>query len=404
MSAPPVLVARQPIYDRSRQVVAYELLFRTHDADRAMVVDDERATAHVLVTSFVDIGPETLVGGRLACVNVSRQFLLDVTPLPFGPEGIVLELLENQPIDDALIDRCAELVHQGYLLALDDFTFTPEAARLLALASIVKLDVRALGPEGVERELAALEGFQGRLLAEKVEDEPAFERCVELGFDLFQGWFFCKPTVVEGRAICSASLESMQVAATVADEELPFEELQRIVMRDPGLTVRLLRLLNSAAFPTVRRIVTVNEGLVMLGERKVRQWTLLVLLAGLPAASDEILTTALVRARLLERLAAARGDATPDGGFVVGLFSIADGLLGMPMETVLAEMPLADEHVAALLRHEGPNGRALAAVIAHERGDAWSPERAGVTPERFGEAYVEALSWAQARPAGLTSR
>jgi EAL and modified HD-GYP domain-containing signal transduction protein len=403
MNSPPVIVARQPICNREREVEGYELLFRAHDRDRALVTDPDQATAHVLVTSFADIGARTLVGGRSAWINVSRRFLLDVDPLPIGPQGVVLELLEDQVVDRQLIDRCVQLRQAGYSLALDDFRLTPETERLVSLASIVKVDVRAEGVEGAARQVAALDGFRGKLLAEKVEDEEEFARCLELGFDLFQGWFFCRPELVEGRPLSTSALDAMRSAATLSTPELSFDDLERIVSHDPALTVRLLRLLNSAAFPTARRIATVHEALVMLGERTVRQWAMLIILAGLPATCDELVPTALIRARLLERLAAERGDAAPDGAFVVGLFSVVDALLGCSMETVLEDLPLAEEHVAALVHHRGPNGQALGAALAHERGEDWAAGAVAVDPERFGSVYMDAVEWAMGCAPGLAA-
>jgi c-di-GMP phosphodiesterase len=395
MQAPSVLVARQPICDRQRRAVGYELLFRAHDPRAARVVDDEQATAHVLVTAFADIGVRQLVGDRFAAVNVTRRFLLDVDPLPFGPNGVVVELLEDQRVDAALLERVRALRAAGYAFALDDYRWSAATAPLVGLADIVKLDIRALGLDGAQAELKRLRGFHGRLLAEKVETAQEFERCLELGFDLFQGYFLFRPQLMAGRPLATGSLRAVQTAARLAGDDLGFEQLEAMVSRDPGLTVRLLRLLNSAAFSRNRRITTVRDALVMLGERNVRQWTLLILLAGLPASADALLPTALVRARLLERLAAQRGDREPAGAFVVGLFSVVDALLDVPMEELLREVPLADAHAEALLHHEGPNGRALAAVIAHERGQAWDPALAGTAPEHFGTAYVEAIDWAR---------
>jgi EAL and modified HD-GYP domain-containing signal transduction protein len=394
MEAPSVLVARQPICDRHRHSVGYELLFRAHDREQALVVDDEQATAHVLVTSFADIGVRQLVGSRFAAINVSRRFLLDVNPLPFGPKNIVLELLEDQVVDPRLLARLYELRAAGYTFALDDYRWSPATAPLLEVANMVKLDVLALGQRGTEEELTRLQDFRGKLVAEKVETEAEFERCLQLGFDLFQGYFFCRPELVSGRPLSTSSLRALQTAAEVANEKITFEELEAIVSHDPGLTVRLLRLLNSAAFSLNRKISTVRDALIMLGERNVRQWTLLILLAGLPASADELLPTALIRARLLEQLARQRGDDEPAGAFVVGLFSVVDALLGAPMADVLQDVPLADDHTAALLRHEGPNGRALQAVIAHERGEPWDPSLAGGQITNFGAAYVEAVDWA----------
>jgi EAL and modified HD-GYP domain-containing signal transduction protein len=405
MAGPPVIVARQPICGRDRAVRGYELLFRAHDREHALVVNDEQATAHVLITSFVDLGTRAVVGGRWAAINVSRRLLLELVPLPFGPEQLVVELLEDQLIDDLLVERCAQMVAAGHTLALDDFTYAPEADRLLRIARIVKLDLREHGLDGLRDQMDRIRaaGYQGRFLAEKVEDEAEFAACHAMGFDLFQGWFFCKPQIVEGRAPSTSATNALRAAAELTIEDLSFEQLERIVSTDPGLTVRLLRLLNSAAFPTNRQILTVREALVMLGERTVRQWAMLIILAGLPSSCDELLPTALVRARLLERLSAARGDEAPGGAFIVGLFSVVDAMLGASMDEILADLPLADEHRDALLRGEGPNGRALTAVIAHEHGERWAPVDVGVSPERFADAHLEAIDWARGCAPGLVA-
>ena len=403
LDAPPVVVARQPVFDRRRHLVGYELLFRALDPTRALVVDHERASAHVLVTALADIGIGPLSSGLWAGLNVTRQFLLDVDPLPFAPGEVVLELLENQLVDAALLDRCAELAAQGHMIGLDDFAYSDATAPLLEHARVVKLDVREHGIEGLPAQILAIRraGFSGSLLAEKIETQTEHDACLRLGFDYFQGELFAHPQLVSGHALQTSSLQALHAAATLTDDELGFEALEELVSRDPGLAMRLLRLLNSAAFPLRRRVETVHDALVMLGVRTVRQWAMLIVLAGLPSTRDELLPNALVRARLLEILAGLRGDPTPAGAFVVGLFSLADEMLGVPMDEALGDLPLAEEHLAALLRREGPNGRALAAVVAHERGEPWAPADAGVPVERFAAAYAEALVWAFEAEPGL---
>jgi c-di-GMP phosphodiesterase len=385
-----VLVARQPICDANLNVRAYELLHRG-DA-----VDGEQATAQVLLAACGDIGLGALVGERRAYVNVSRRFLLEVDPLPFEPELVVLELLEDQVVDDALVDRLRELTDAGYVLALDDFAYGPEAEPLLKLASIVKVDVRA-GDEGhPARQAELLKPYGVTLLAEKVEDEQEFERCRALGYELFQGWFFCKPEIVSGREIPSASLAAIQSAATLARPQVSFEEIEEVVSRDPGLSLRLLRLLNSASFSLRRRIETVHEAIVLLGAANVRQWGMLLALGGVKARCDELVPTALVRAQTLSLLAARRGDDA-DRAFAVGLFSVADALLGAPMEQALHDLPLATPIVDALLRHAGDDGAALAAILAHERA-----EQLASAPHALAASYLQALAWAQERSGAAT--
>jgi EAL and modified HD-GYP domain-containing signal transduction protein len=379
-----VAVARQPILDAGRRLHGYELLHRGNASY------GEAATAQVLLAAFGEIGLRTLVGSRPAFVNVSRRFLLDVDPLPVPPSEVVLEVLEDQAFDEELIGRLVELDAAGFRFALDDFVYSPAADQALALASIVKVDVLAGGMAHATEQAELLRHFDVTLLAEKVEDEAMFRHCRDLGYELFQGYFFCKPELVSGRQIPSSSASALRDIAVLSRSDATFEEIEAVVARDPGLTLRLLRLLNSASYALRSRVTSVREAVTMLGARTVRQWAMLLVLGGVTTSCDELVPTALSRARTLAHLAHRREGDT-DVAFSVGLLSVADALLGVPMDEALAGLPLADSVTAALLRREGPDGTALAAVLDYEWGTA--PLDAPGGPAGLHEAYAEALTW-----------
>jgi EAL and modified HD-GYP domain-containing signal transduction protein len=379
-----VAVARQPILDRRQRLRGYELLHR------GIATYGERATAQVLLAAFGDIGIRGLVGGSPAWVNVSRRFLLDVDPLPLAPGEVILELLENQTLDDELLGRLQELDAAGFVIALDDFTYTPEARDILRLASIVKIDVLAGGLEHAAEQARLLRPFGVTLLAEKVEDRQVFERCMALGYDLFQGYFFCKPEIVRGREIPSSASSSLHDIAVLSRADATFEEIEAIVTRDPGLTLRLLRLLNSAAYSLRRRVTSVHEAVTMLGARAVRQWAMMLVLGGISTNCDELVPTALSRARTLSRLALRR-DGDSDIAFSVGLLSVADALLGVTMDEALDGLRLHEAVTDALLLRAGPDGAALAAVLDYEWGI--SPVVDPGADDALGECYAEALTW-----------
>jgi EAL and modified HD-GYP domain-containing signal transduction protein len=384
-----VAVARQPILDARQRLRGYELL---HRGDRTY---GEKATAQVLLAAFGELGFRTLVGSQPAFINVSRRFLLDVDPLPLPPDEVVLELLEDQNLDDELLGRLVELDAAGFRIALDDFSYHPRADDVLALASIVKIDVLAGDPDHAARQAELLRPFDLTLLAEKVEDEAMFHHCRDLGYELFQGYFFCKPELLSGREIPSSSASALQDIAVLSRIDATFEEIAAVVTRDPGLTLRLLRLLNSAAYPLRRRITSVHEAVTMLGARTVRQWAMLLVLGGIESNCDELVPTALSRARTLSSLAERRGGDS-EAAFSVGLLSVADALLGVPMAEALGGLPLAEPVVDALLHGEGADGLALAAVLEFEWG--MSPLGAPDGPPGLREAYSEALAWSLQLP------
>lgn len=382
-TASSVAVARQPILTARQRLVGYELLHR------GVAAYGEQATAQVLLAAYGDIGLRGLVGGHPAWINVSRRFLLDVDPLPLAPGEVVLELLEDQNLDDELTGKLQELHVAGFTIALDDFTYSSRADDLLALASIVKVDVLDGGVPHAARQAELLKPFGVRLLAEKVEDRATFEACRDLGYELFQGYFFCKPEIVQGREIPTSASSSLQDMAVLSRADATFEEIEAIVTRDPGLTLRLLRLLNSAAYSLRRRITSVHDAVTMLGARTVRQWAMMLVLGGITVDCDELVPTALSRARTLARLAERRGD-DPDVAFSVGLLSVADALLGVTMADALEGLPLDEAVVAALLAREGPDGAALTAVLDFEWGTAPGDP---ALHDALGECYAEALRW-----------
>ena len=196
-----VLIGRQPIYDRDLRVFGYELLFRSAGADQAAIVDGERATSDVVLNALVEIGLDRLVGDAHAFINLTHSFVLSGYPTALPPDRVVLEILESAPADDELVGAVRGLREAGYTVALDDFNFRDSLRPLVETATIVKLDLQALGRSGVEANVRRLRGYNVRLLAEKVETHDDLAFCRDLGFDYYQGYFFCKPDLVRERRV-----------------------------------------------------------------------------------------------------------------------------------------------------------------------------------------------------------
>lgn len=395
-------VARQPILDRNAGLIGYELLFRAPFAQAAGVLDDREATAAVIVDGLLDVGLLDLVGEQPAYLNVSRDFLLSVRPLPLPARHVVLELLEDQLVDDELLEVLDELVEQRFTIALDDFRFTAETERLLKYASIVKVDVLEHTGDALGDLLARLREHRPSLtvLAEKVETREEFERCRELGFDSFQGYFFASPSRVRQQRLPSQGIAALRGMADLSATE-DFDELHRIITRDAGLSMRLLRYANSAYVSVPRRVGSVQEALAWLGAKTVRRFALMVALAGARDVPDVLLVTALVRAHMCQMLSGAGEDVVGDSYFTVGLFSVADALANAPMPDVIGQLPFREDVAAALLRGSGELGELLTEVIAYERGDF---DAAGALIRRqpnIEQVYREATVWADLSIRGL---
>jgi c-di-GMP phosphodiesterase len=391
-----VVVARQPIFDAGWEVVAYELLYRSL-ADDDEPIAPESMTAGVLAGAFSELGLELLVGQRPAHVNVTREFLLSMRPLPLAPGRTVLELVPGERVDADLVEVLREAVDAGFTLVLDDFRYAPNMEPLLALASAVKLDLQTLTPAEVEAEVRKISSRGLRLIAERVEEADQYELCRELGFHEYQGYFFALPELNRAPATPTRDLGTLCALAST-DHTTGLDELQEIVERDAGLSHKLLRYANSAHVSPLKPIAGLRHALSMIGSIAIRRWGLLLALSGLRDTPHHLLNLAVLRARMCELLAPSM-DAGRDRAFTVGLFSLLDAITGRPMEDLVTELPFDQRLTAALLHHEGPEGSVLTAALAYERGE-FDVAAGHIRSELLADAYRRAILWSdQVAPA-----
>jgi EAL and modified HD-GYP domain-containing signal transduction protein len=386
-----VFVARQPIFNRKLEVAGYELLFRGGQVSEALVANSEGATATVVLNSFTEIGLERIVGPHTAWVNVSREFILSGLARSVPPGLVGLEILEDQLIDDQLVSALRSLKAHGYRLALDDFEYGPHVDALLSLADVVKLDILALGRDGLARQVELLKPYGVALLAEKVESRGDHTFCAEVGCDFFQGFFFRQPELVRDRGIAANRLALLQVVSALHDPGVDFHELEHLISRDVALSFRLLRYINSAFFGLNCEVRSIGHALALLGVENLRHWATLSVLASIDDKPPELTVTALVRARFCE-LAGERVDGSSPGElFTLGLFSVIDALMDAPIVDVLESIPFPQEMRQALITHNGERGQLLDCVGSLEAADF--EEAQGIVPDA-GELYLEALVWA----------
>jgi c-di-GMP phosphodiesterase len=390
---PEVAVVRHPISDARSSVVGYELRFGGA-VDLGDPSRDAKVTSALLVEAFGDIGLERLGGRHPAWITMARNFLVEIGPPPVRPDRAVLQI-GAYPAQDDVLAILQQLARSGYTLALDEYDGRPDIPALMSLCSIVRMPIDRLGSEGdvLEAALELPRTHGAVLVATGVDDHETFERCRELGFTYFQGDWFAKPRLFKRRGVATAGLGSLRRLADLTSGDVSFEDLERIIGSDVGLSLKLLRYVNSAFFALPRTVGSVREALALLGVRTVRRWATVMMISAIPDVPDELVAQGLRRARMCEVLA---GSALPEERetlFTIGLFSVADALLDAPMVEVLDSLPFTDEIQAALLRREGPKGELLSAVIAYERGDfsTLAPNGADVS---LAGAYRAALEWA----------
>ncbi|MBN2232031.1 MAG: HDOD domain-containing protein [Deltaproteobacteria bacterium] len=397
-------IARQPIFDDRKRIYAYELLFRDGAAAGFTPgMDGDQATAKVLENTLLNIGMDVISGDRKAFVNFTRNLLLKRVPLLLPRENVVVEILEDVTPDEELLAACREIAAAGYLLALDDFIWMPELEPLIALAGIIKFDFRLSTMDEIIEYLARLpSGSPRRLLAEKVETNEEFEQARDLGFTLFQGYFFCRPEVVEGREISSSQLTRLQVMGELGRESFDFGTLEQIVSHDVSTSYKLLRYINSPFFAKPSPITSIRQALVYMGEQELRRFMALMTISSLAAGKPgELITISCIRGKFCELIGALPAcRARPAELFTVGMFSLLDAIMDQPMSAIMAQLPLSDELKAALTEHRGMLAGYLALVIAWELGK-WNAVSRIAARLHLDEAelpplFAEACRWADA--------
>ncbi len=361
-----VFIGRQAIFDRDLEVYAYELLYREGRTSAAPVIGGDQASSRVILNTFTELGLERLVGRHLAFINLTRSFFVDLPPVAFSKDRVVLELLEDTAIDDRLLAGLSKLSNQGYTLALDDFEFESKWAPVLPFISIVKVEVPNIHWPSLQPKIEALRGAGLRLLAEKVETEAEYRRLLELKFDYFQGYYFSRPQVLSGKRLGENQLVNLQLLARLSDPAVTPGELESLIAQDPGLTYKILRYLNSAALNLPRKINTIGQAVVYLGLQRLRSWASLIALSGIANKPQDLFTTALVRAHMCGLLAAAGHPDEQGSAFTAGLLSVLDRLLDQPLQQIVQDLPLTAEVNAALLKYRGISGQALSCAISYE--------------------------------------
>jgi EAL and modified HD-GYP domain-containing signal transduction protein len=383
-----IYVARHSIYDARLQVIGYEVLFRGSHENRAVVSDGNQATSDLLLSAVVDIGLERLVGSKMAFVNMTREFLLGHNPLPLNNRQLVLEILEDIAIDQELIDGVSKLVSQGYALALDDAVYREDLIPLLELAMFVKVDLLAIPTNDLPFHVQQFRRYPVKLLAEKVETREDFTRCLDLGFEYFQGFFLSRPQMIPGKRGRPSEIAVLQVLGRLSDPNVRIDELEQIIKNDAALSYKLLRYINSARFGRQTKIESLRQVIVLLGLQGIRTMAMLASLAGTVDRPGDLLKDATQRALMCERLALLLKNGEPSACFTAGLISSLDAVFELPLSEILESLPLSDDLKRAIERRQGEIGEILHCAIANERADWDAIQCKTLTPDEIRGAYL----------------
>ncbi|MEI6306377.1 MAG: EAL domain-containing protein [Deltaproteobacteria bacterium] len=362
------LIGRQPILNRNEEIVAYELLFRSAGAKTAEVTDSSHATASVILNTLTGFGVEDILGKHKGFINLELELLMDDSLNLLPKEQIVIELLETLEVTPELVYRCRLLKESGFTLALDDHEYSPVYHELYEIVDIVKVDLVLSSVERLADMVKQFAPYHLQLLAEKVETQEQFRQCLDLGFHLFQGYYFAKPSIMEKKSLDDSGSTLLRIMRLLSEEAEQLE-IDAAFRGDPGLTYKLLLLVNSVGIGTRVRIETVRHAVSILGRQQIKRWVQLALFANSDNRGMEspIVDMAAVRASLMENLASCypnlKGyhDST-EKAYMVGILSVLEKVYDIPMDEVVQKLNLSEDVRDALVGRQSSLGKLLHVV------------------------------------------
>jgi len=394
MPSQSALFARQPIYNAKLKVHAYELLFRPTEDIYNNSVDGDSATSQVILNALTATDFQSVLDNKPAFINFTRNWLKQAPPLP--SDKIVVEILEDIEVDKELIRDVRHLSELGFTIALDDFVLTEKTEPLLDIADIVKMDVLNTEEKCLVQTLEKLKKYPLELLAEKVEDHIMYQKCREMGFEFFQGFFLSKPENIQGKALASNQLIILNLLTSLQNPDITINEVASLIDKDPPLSYKVLKLINSPLLRVQQGVTSIHKAINLLGLDQIKRWASIISLTKLADKPDIIFLEALFRAKMCEEIAIRENLKEPQMFFTVGLFSMLDAFFDRSLSDILQDLPLEEPVKLAIEHKTGLPGDILSLVLAHEQGKWEQLEKhLGIDDNIFEASQLAAITWSQ---------
>lgn len=396
-----IFVARQPIFDRSHNVVGYELLYRNGYENFCSNTDGNKATLNVISNSFYTFGIKNITNNKRAFINFTEELITKEVATILPSSSAVIEILEDiEPTDEVLL-ACKKLKAKGFTLALDDFIFQKKYINLIKLADIIKIDFRVT--KGEERKnILELSSINNKIkfLAEKVETEEDYRTAFELGYTYFQGYYFSEPVTLSTKCIPVNKHIAWKIINIINKEDFNYNEIETLMMQDLGIAYKILKLINSSLYYLRNKISSIRRAIAYIGKQELVKWLYVILLNDLKVnAQNELIRISLLRAKLCEFIC---GMSIYKGkkfsAYMTGLFSLADVLLNCPINVIVNDLCMVDEIKDGLLEERTPLNSILKLVICYEKGQwdevIYYADKIEIDPKEISKAYLKSLKWA----------
>lgn len=396
-----IYIARQPVFDATEKVVAYQFLIRESGMLPETTPDSIKNSATLITNAFNYFGLHKLLGDKQAFIPVSADTLmsdfLDLLP----KENVVLEFHPTDVVAEELAEQCVKLAHAGFRLAVNIPPAAPGMDALLASAHYAIFDIGNSTPDTNAQQSALARQYPAvKRLARNIHTRNEFLACKEQGFDLYQGQYFAIPETLAMNRLNPSAMRVMQLFNMVINRA-DIHAIEAAFKHDVALCYCLMCYINSAGVGLPYKTESIRSAIMLLGYDFLWRWLSLLIFAGVDLAAGQrvLLNTALIRGRLTELLGQSLlSEKESNHLFIVGVFSLLDALLGMPMEQALANLNLPDEAARALLQQEGKYAPFLALAKAFEGDNLFQAEKLseelGIDLSDASQAHLTAIEWA----------
>lgn len=366
-----MFMARQPVFNTDKTVFGYELLFRNGFNNAFPHIDGNEATSNLISNMLIPFDATTVLGGKKGLINFTRELILQKIPLFLPKEHFIIEVLEDIEPERDIINALSLFKQKGFTIALDDFVYHQKFDPMMALCRIIKFDLKqtpldTLSP--VVNEITM--NFDITLLAEKIETHKEFEQAWDMGFTLFQGYFFSKPEMMSSTGIAAGQVTKLGLIQEFNKSDMDIENAETLIKNDAAISYKLLKFINSAYFARINPINTIKDAITYIGTDELRKFISVIVMSDLSQGKpNELVRSAIVRAKMCEKLGAIlKIDFTKDELFTLGLFSLMDAMLDCEMEDILEHINFSDKMKDAMLGKNGHFNRILKIIETIDRG------------------------------------
>jgi c-di-GMP-related signal transduction protein len=350
-------IGRQAILDRKGKTVAYELLYREHSQKNAAnnQIDGNIATSRVIANAFVNLGVENIAKSGRVFINFTKDLIVDRIYETLPKDKIVVEVLEDVMAEKDVLESLSDAKKQGYTIALDDFVFLDHLEKLVALADIIKVDFIELNRDEIRQQVEMYKPFKLKLLAEKVENNEEFQFALDLGFEYFQGFFFQRPTIEVKSDIAPYQSTLLRALSLINDQKSSVDELVSLISGDVYLHTKLLKFINSPFFGLKSKVASIDKAVQLLGLLRLKEWLNIMIVSKLAEDKpEELVILSTIRAKFASLIAMYFG-IDENSAYLLGMFSLMDSVMNLPMELIIENFDYLDEDIKkALLNPNSP--------------------------------------------------